>query len=99
MSAAFTSGPWAVERDPYIHIRAKDGSQDGWGSTVYAGDYVPSEADANLIAAAPELYEALAGLVEANIKRGPFDEPLGSSEQTPEMNAAVAALAKARGDQ
>lgn len=39
-----------------------------------------------------ELEEALRGLVEANIKRGPWDEPLGSSEQTPEMNAAVAAL-------
>jgi Lar family restriction alleviation protein len=39
-----------------------------------------------------EAIEALTGLVEANIKRGPFDEPLGSSEQTAEMNAAVKAL-------
>ncbi|MEA3044545.1 MAG: hypothetical protein QOH47_2383 [Sphingomonadales bacterium] len=48
-------------------------------------------------AAAPELYEALAALVEEHVKRGgAFDEPLGSSEQTPEINAGMAALAKAR---
>jgi hypothetical protein len=45
-----------------------------------------------------EMVEALRGLVEANIKRGPWDEPLGSSEQTAEMNAAVATLAKVSGD-
>lgn len=45
-----------------------------------------------------ELYEALAALVDANIKCGPFYEPLGSSEQTAEVNAAVSALAKARGE-
>ena len=45
------------------------------------------------------LYEALAAMVKWNIKRGPFDEPLGESEQEDEVNTAVAALSKARGEQ
>lgn len=57
-----------------------------------------SKANGCLISAAPELFEALAALIEAHIERGgAFDEPCGSSEQTPEINAAVAALSKARG--
>lgn len=50
-------------------------------------------------AAAPALYEAVEALVECFIKRGPFDEPLGSSEQAPSINAGIAALAQARGGQ
>lgn len=42
------------------------------------------------------LVAALRGLVNEHIKRGgAFDEPLGESEQTPEINAALAALALA----
>lgn len=43
-----------------------------------------------------DLLEALESLVEKHIKRGPFDEPLGESEQSPEINAARAALSRAR---
>lgn len=53
---------------------------------------------ARLIAAAPDLLNAVEALVECFIKRGPFDEPLGSSEQAPSINAGIAALSKARGE-
>lgn len=56
-------------------------------------------ANARLFAAAPDLLVALVELVERNIKRGPFDEPLGESEQEPEINRALAAIAKAKGKQ
>jgi hypothetical protein len=56
-------------------------------------------ANAHLIAAAPDMFEALAGMIGRYAKAGPFDELLGASEQTHETNAALAALARARGEQ
>ena len=40
-----------------------------------------------------ELEGIIAALVECHIKRGPFDEPLGESEQAPSINRGVAVLA------
>lgn len=41
---------------------------------------------------------ALVALVEEHILRGPFDEPLGASEQSEVINNARAALSGSRGD-
>ena len=65
--------------------------------------FIPTSVEAKVAGEAADtieaLYEALAAMVEWNIKRGPFDEPLGESEQEDEVNTAVAALSKARGEQ
>jgi hypothetical protein len=91
--AAFTGGPWTAETyredHPQFGIFAPK-------SVILARVWIAE--DARLIAAAPTLLEALEALVECFIKRGPFDEPLGSSEQAPSINAGVAAIAKARGE-
>lgn len=101
----FTPGEWTV-------LRAKAPTDDEYDYAIMAhgtciaeafgrvGETVtaPAYQNAHLIAASPEMYTALSGLVEEHIKRGgAFDEPCASSEQTPEINAACAALAKARG--
>lgn len=84
-------GQWErVSRDM---IRTKRNA-DGSGGIIVAQFWTaPTEAHAQMMAAAPELVAALQGLVGEHIKRGgAFDEPCGSSEQTPEINAALAAL-------
>jgi hypothetical protein len=40
--------------------------------------------------------KALEALIECFIERGPFDEPLGESEQAPSINEGMAALEKIR---
>lgn len=45
--------------------------------------------------AGPALYDALRAMVAEHILRGPFDEPLGSSEQPVEIIDALAALNQA----
>ena len=77
MTAQFTPGPWRVVSMAY---NVKNGPQTEFG--VVNGDRM-NEADAHLITAAPELYEAL---------QWAFDG-------TPGWPAlAEAALAKARGE-
>ena len=65
-----------------------------------AGEGVYLVIQAEELERAADIIDALVGaveaLVECFIKRGPWDEPLGSSEQAPSINAGIAALAKAR---
>jgi hypothetical protein len=87
MSAGFTPGPWEVvtpfESDTrYISARALSGG--------YVTRIVHSANDARLIAAAPELYEALAAMVA--------DHKAIQCKQWPSFERACAALAKARGE-
>lgn len=102
---AFTPGPWYVSEPWAGFASIKRVDDDALVFGIAAGEPEEKqsdevcEANARLIAAAPELYEAVEALVECFIKRGPFDEPLGSSEQAPSINAGIAALAKARGEQ
>lgn len=97
MSAAFTPGPWIIDRDaapyspPAFVIADPD---DHWVlAEVYAHETTDEpgvEANAYLIAAAPDLYEALAALL-----------PCVNKWSTPTANHAAiraeAALAKAGG--
>lgn len=100
-NAGFTPGPWRHGTDwpsDVIYAPSAPNAPSVATIDIGPGDLNECEANANLIAAAPELYEALQTLVSWNIKRGPFDEPLGESEQEDEINVAVAALRKARGE-
>lgn len=88
----FTPGPWYVgDQDGYlwnIHDgKARTIAETGMGNDIYADH---AEANAHLIATAPELYEALDEL-EA------FVHNLGYREY-PSAAKARAALAKARGN-
>jgi hypothetical protein len=97
--SAHTQGPWAV-RDIPTGQRYIGPSQDGGAPSValvLARVNVPDErlaADARLIAAAPELLEALQRL-SAQCERMRM---LGQSQSNAERNAA-AVLAKATGEQ
>lgn len=90
-----TPGIWAVEDEPYRHIRAKDGSQGGWGSTVYDASYPPSDADAHQIAASGDLYDALAEYLFAEEIDDPAER---QAELAVARRGAALALAKARGE-
>ena len=86
MSEAHTPGPWlyGVRKDKSIWLSIGDPS-----GYHYQGDLVASEADARLIAAAPDLLAALDGLMTLE-SRGRI-MPIGK-----EWDAARAARAKAR---
>lgn len=104
MSAGFTPGPWVVE-DPFdfeLSVVA-NGDQAPGDWTFIAGCKLPDEddhnitgreahANARLIAAAPELYEAL--------ERVERELTLSDDNATAGLLGAVhIALAKARGEQ
>ena len=100
MSAKHTPGPWMkAERlnGPWWHISSSHSvggrqavacvhGESKRGATAYAEMF---EANARLIAAAPELLESLVGLV------GCIDH--GSENPTEKLDAARAAIAKAIG--
>lgn len=104
-----TKGPWSITRSKLATDGAFDYAIGGAdGSLVIAeafgrdakGGWPPAEANANLIAAAPDMLTSLKALVEQHIRRGgAFDEPLGESEQEPEINMALAVIARAEGRQ
>jgi len=85
----FTPGPWH-------EIQSEDsdsmliGPLDDRGIMPYCISHVESEDDAHLIAAAPEIYDALKNLLEV-ISWEPYADN--------EIIIARAALAKARGQQ
>lgn len=85
MSAGFTPGPW-VRRDTETHAEIDAETRETLAMVATAED-------ARLIAAAPDLYEALAALVE----RGWRAEDIGPDDPEP-FDAGRAALAKARGE-
>lgn len=94
-----TPGPWIVTDDVSAHVirGAEEPRKQGNVEFVFR-DYVCSiwggyhEADARLIAAAPELLEALEALIDMDVsyKRGPV--VAGAVER------AQAAIKKARGE-
>ena len=103
MSVGYTPGPWVYWNDPYdngtpyMRLSAgetmKDDVSDGFS---IAGIVHPN--DAHLIAAAPELLEALAGVMdilgraESNASGNPEWDYVG-----PRIAATRAAIAKATG--
>jgi len=100
MSAKHTSGPWWHDDDKEVGcivIRAPDGDGVPWQIASMC-DFGPSgdeEANARLIAAAPELLAALKDLLDAVAR----DVPGAASITTGPMGAARAAIAKAEAAQ
>lgn len=96
MKTKHTPGPWWNESDI---IHAKD---EHWTEECHSCDHVarafdvgePTEANAHLIAAAPELYEALEALISACDEMG-VDLGEGAPK---EKKMCFAALRKARGE-
>lgn len=98
MSAAFTPGPWRAEAKKVGQFDIVAGP-DYFSRTFVAfagcGEDIPSEANANLIASAPELYEWLEAAVDER------EQEHGSlPDGAPHWSVrARAVLARARGDQ
>lgn len=96
MEAKFTPGPWRLHDYPYLHIRAGGSDGENDGATVFAGDYAgPGGVNAHLIAAAPDLYEALKAVLE---RFDPMATP-GTDANLAAVSLAVHALSKALGKQ
>ena len=93
----WTPGPWSVAGTCTVYAVSEDGVNifDAQVQPGYAGDRrTPVNeitANAQLIAAAPELYEALEKMVEDDFKSGAPDHYQRTA-------SARAALAKARGE-
>lgn len=95
--ANFTPGPWRIE-DFLIKAGGDESGERGGIKIAKFGisEILAAEDDANasLIAAAPDLYAALAGLVDVIAEINGFADDAGN----PAWAAAIAALAKARGE-
>lgn len=94
-----TPGPWFVDHKSPFLVRAHDDIDGRHIAHVGPANYVPrfdvDEPNARLIAAAPELLEALQSIVENyGYSSYPSDE---DKESSPEVVAARAAIAKATG--
>lgn len=91
----FTPGPWTAEAEN-VHVGCVaicHGDADTWFEiwSENWGDGVDQKANANLIAAAPELYEALEQAVT-------LMQDSGYQNSHVAVRAGKAALAKVRGD-
>lgn len=94
MNEQFTKAPWTVNKtglhwnNPALeNIEITHGEE---GECIC--DTVYEEADAHLIAAAPEMHDALSSIIEC------WDGPLYKHEMLPSIEKARKALAKARGE-
>ena len=93
----FTSGPWIARRTDYGAVVQVGGERYRGADLADISSMPPVEefmANAHLIAAAPDMYEAL-GVMTAyvRLRYGNLDPDV-----TEEMNKAYAARAKARGE-
>lgn len=86
--------PW-VKGDTPAQWDVFSQHQDNWIGIGFVSQSVNHEADARLIAAAPELYEALSALLNCEEKEAPFTTESGMSIA---MDMARKAIAKAGGE-
>ena len=103
MSEKWTKGPWfaiTCPHDERRHLRIDSNPGAEWASCSQIAYAKPS--DAHLIAAAPEMYEALRRCVDAlDATMGDtdlIDEHDDGSEEFQAFRAGLAALEKARGE-
>ena len=103
-----TPGPWRIMRavdytgdtesryNPILSIESAD------GKTVYytdSGYFQPNEADARLIAAAPDLLEALEGLYEqCAMMHKHWGEGSNQKQADAAIASGLAAIARAKGE-
>lgn len=109
----FTPWPWEVDGNTVYALHRVVGERGAarmvnrfWATVKLGPDCSPEEAtaNANLISAAPDLYEALAALVEhadAMERCDFYGEEVTEWQHAPRrsapLNAAIAALSRARG--
>ena len=100
VAIAHTPGPW--DRGPYVgdNIHVITTTEHPWVGRIVAKvpalNIVDGEANARLIAAAPDLLAAIKALMaEVERRDNPSDE--GCSSDCDQMDAAKAAVAKAEG--
>lgn len=93
----FTPGPWTPVKVPGGDYRIQYNSKGNWLGLVYHDDDQPerAKADARLIAAAPELYEAL--VIAQDYAQWVFQQH-GEPDVGLDLKRINAALAKARGE-
>lgn len=95
MSEKFTPGPWTITHDP-------DGGSDDYCIGVVGGKFdqvaVCSKRDAQIIAAAPDMYAALKSarrFIENGIEFGAIRMPDAPAPALDTLPTIIAALAKA----
>ncbi len=97
MNAGFAPGPWSIEdrgtRDSSYRVRCEIGKANG-GSGMVVVEKVVLKDDARLIAAAPDLYAALASLLTAV----EVVQAIPGTKGADIRGKAHAALARARGE-
>ena len=100
MSTQHTPGPWAVSPD-HIFRNQADIFEIHWSAIGECiAECVHGEANARLIAAAPELLEALKEYIAAGENSVTATDDVAAMIRFGEANkAALAAIAKATGDQ
>ena len=91
-----TPGPWSVEAI-YALLRFGRKSGGSWDDIGEEHEFFPDEDDANLIAAAPELLEALEEIVASNPSIAINSS--GWMEYVRAIEKARSAIGKARGEQ
>lgn len=101
----FTPGPWTTDErehnDPYQHVRIVGGGRaiaELWIDDAPVPEYNAEQyANARLIATAPDLLKALAGMEEAYCRAGPDLTRAQRHEDRLRLIAARAAIATATG--
>lgn len=92
LDAGPTPGPWELRYDYSVNIPYR-------GEHCCAVAYGGTEANARLIAAAPDLFEALVLLLQDYVSLSEeYGLDLIGSDRDPEVARARAAIAKARGE-
>jgi hypothetical protein len=95
--SSHTPGPWAYRQSHSDTCDLEVLDSDG---NVVAGEYgVREQANARLIAAAPELYEALSKIEKRLFAFGHVQTNLDRHDVASMLDVARGALAKARGEQ
>lgn len=93
----FTPGPWVIEKAADAYCIASVGNLVIMPSSGKV-KHDNTEADAQLIAAAPDLLEALEDLADDISERFDMDDRSTNPGMKRAMEAARAAIAKARGE-
>ena len=93
MSAKFTPGPWG-EKAIAAALRAAHKHDGSWIDEIGDGENMPDGGDAHLIAAAPEMYEAITRCI-AELERA---SSMGINIVPVVIETACEALRKARGE-
>ena len=98
MENKHNSGPWKITYTDQMGYRVSDST--GWGVAVVLKD-VNDKADAQLIAAAPQMLEALEMaklFIENGIEMGYISEPQPGTPESATLSAIRAAIAAVKGE-